>query len=481
MITPNIHLFRTREAGYLYDVNRNTILRIKKSVYDIINNIMINNIAMNEIIESQKEEYNDIVDLINKGFLSSNKPTKIRHPMDETLVYSLSNKLWLMILQVTQQCNLRCKYCVYSGNYENRSHSSKRMSFETAKKCIDFLIKHSKDNSGIAIGFYGGEPLTEFNLIRTCIEYTEKQAEGKKILFTITTNATLLNDDIVKYFIEHKVSLVVSLDGPSEIHNKNRRYAVDNSGTFDKIMENLKNLKNKFPDYFRMVSFNTVLDYQSDFGCINDFFMNYETINESFLRVTSICDAYSKKPIQSSIDFSTKANYEYFKLLISKIGRLDDKFVSKLVKEYYSDIRSMYERLKPTDNLPETMHSSGPCIPGVTRLFINTDGNMYPCEKVSEESSAMCIGNIDRGFDIPKIRKLLNIGQLTETKCMNCWALRFCNICAKTSDEFTELSAQKRISECSKVHNSIEGKMKDICTLQEFGTFIGNDLIEFVI
>ena len=46
-------------------------------------------------------------------------------------------------MQVTQNCNLRCKYCVYSGSYSNRVHSNKRMSFETAKSAIDFLYAHS--------------------------------------------------------------------------------------------------------------------------------------------------------------------------------------------------------------------------------------------------------------------------------------------------------------------------------------------------
>lgn len=62
------------------------------------------------------------------------------HPMDATLEYSLERCIGTVALQVTQGCNLRCKYCAYSGNYDNRVHSGKRISKETAFKAIDFLL-----------------------------------------------------------------------------------------------------------------------------------------------------------------------------------------------------------------------------------------------------------------------------------------------------------------------------------------------------
>ena len=64
----------------------------------------------------------------------------------------------MMTLQVTQNCNLRCSYCPYSGGYEQRSHNNQRMSFDIAKKSMDFFIAHSEDQPEINLGFYGGEP-----------------------------------------------------------------------------------------------------------------------------------------------------------------------------------------------------------------------------------------------------------------------------------------------------------------------------------
>ena len=68
-------------------------------------------------------------------------------------------------------------------------------------------------------------------------------------------------------------------------------------------------------------------------------------------------------------------------------------------------------------------HHSGPCVPGIQRLFVDVEGNLYPCERVSEASKAVRMGHIDTGFDIDKARALLNIGKLTEKECKQCFVL----------------------------------------------------------
>ena len=58
------------------------------------------------------------------------------------------------------------------------------------------------------IGFYGGEPLLEFPLLKKAVEYSEQQFEGKKLTFNITTNGTLLNDEMIYFFQEHDVWMI---------------------------------------------------------------------------------------------------------------------------------------------------------------------------------------------------------------------------------------------------------------------------------
>lgn len=87
------------------------------------------------------------------------------------------------------------------------------------------------------IGFYGGEPLLAFSLIRKIVEYAETVFLGKEIKFFITTNATLLTEEISKFLLDHNFRVTFSIDGPKKVHDQNRIFP-DGRGTFDKVMEN---------------------------------------------------------------------------------------------------------------------------------------------------------------------------------------------------------------------------------------------------
>ncbi|MDQ0089909.1 uncharacterized protein J2T12_003322 [Paenibacillus anaericanus] len=463
---PFIFLFRTPGCYYVYDVNTNIIVMIDKETFEVLEDVL------NDKIESEEyfKEYDGIATLINKGFLSANKIKQIEHSESRTLLYTLNNKVSKITLQVTQQCNLRCKYCVYSGSYMNRDHSAQIMTFEMASKGINFLIDHSMDLSQINIGFYGGEPLLEFPLIKECIEYAETKAEGKRITFNITTNGTVLTDKIIEYLELHNVSLMISLDGPREVQDKNRRFASRDVGTFDKIISNLEAVKSKYPEYYKKISFNAVMDPQNDFNCSSEFFSSEEVLKDSFINASALNTEYSENELATPDSFIEKWSYEVFKLFLSKLGRLDEKWVSKLVNSHFDRIKvNMHEKRKPSNFLPETVHHGGPCIPGAQRLFMNVHGNFYPCERVSELSQAMNLGNVDEGFDIENARKLLNIGNLTENECKNCWNFRFCTLCAAACDNLNGLSREHKLTHCSGVTNSVEDMMKDYCTLLEFG------------
>ena len=154
------HLFKTYKNKYLYDVNTNALMLVSDECFEQI--VKYNDTGI----------VNDAVKkLQGQGYLRKRNNFIMENPETDGLKYSLENDLGTMALQVTQNCNLRCKYCVYSGNYENREHSSLRMSRETAYKAIDYLVEHSANSENLHLGFYGGEPLLEFELIKDCVEY----------------------------------------------------------------------------------------------------------------------------------------------------------------------------------------------------------------------------------------------------------------------------------------------------------------------
>lgn len=173
---------RTPQGCYIYDRSVDTIFAVPESEYTEFKQLRnCPDPCDSPIVQHYRQ----------RGLLRENNVKVIRHPSTDALPHYCSDCLSSMILQVTQQCNLRCKYCAYSGAYYNRTHNSARMSFETAKQAIDFLLARSHESDHVHVGFYGGEPLLEFDLIKRCVDYIKKSVEGRTVTFGITTNATL--------------------------------------------------------------------------------------------------------------------------------------------------------------------------------------------------------------------------------------------------------------------------------------------------
>ena len=136
---------------------------------------------------------------------------------------------------VTHRCNLSCVYC-YQKHDEQR-----RMSFDTAKKCINWIFHNIPDyaNNGVEIGFIGGEPLMEFDLLKSIFSYTCSTYSDIEHIFFATTNGTLLNDEMKEWFSAHRkfFTLGLSLDGAKETHDANRSNSFD-SIDFDFFLKN---------------------------------------------------------------------------------------------------------------------------------------------------------------------------------------------------------------------------------------------------
>ncbi|MFI3173127.1 MAG: radical SAM protein, partial [Eubacteriales bacterium] len=397
---PFIHLFQTSNGNYIYDVNTDSILAIGKDEYEYLCTIKTGK-KINDIPEHIKF-------LEEKGYLKEVPKRITEHPATELLEFHANNRIESIILQVTQNCNLRCSYCAYSGGYVNRVHNNKRMSRDIAKKGIDFLIKHSRDCDVVSIGFYGGEPLLEFELIKYCINYAIENIEDKVVKYNLTTNATLLNREIIEFFEKYDVNIMISLDGPEEIHNKNRRFADNNTGSYDAILERLQLIKDEYPKYFENnVHYNTVLA-TDNFSCINKF-LNKEDLFQNALFLSAFLNhANAKfKDIKSHTFFEENA-YAMFIGYLTILGKVKKENSSKLLQTSFNSIGNtrVGKKGKQRDRLPNKWHHGGPCVPGVMRLFINADGNFYPCEKVSEDFEEMIIGNLDEGFCFDRMKSI---------------------------------------------------------------------------
>lgn len=463
---PFIHLFKTSIGNYLYDVNTNKIISISQELFLFLTG---ENVELSENIEKEKTV------LKNAGYLKAKHVLKSEHRETDMLQFYYKNKVNYLILQVTQNCNMRCQYCIYSGNYKTRSHSNKIMTWDTAQKGLDFLLRNSRNEYELMVGFYGGEPLLNFSLIKKCVEYMERHSAGKKCKYVMTTNLTLLNDEIADYLIEKQFVLTVSIDGPEEIHDRNRRFAATNFGSFQKVLQNLQLLYNKDRVYYKKnVQFSTVMTSNDGFKKINDFFINYFLFEDADFNAVVVSNIYSKEQKRVSEKFIVEKRYVMMKIFLSKMGFLSEDSSKSISDDEINEMINTYIQLhkRSYQELPDRWHHGGPCIPGIKRLFLNADGNFYPCEKVCENDKNAVLGNVEEGIYLEKAKEMINIEQLMSQKCQHCWAYSYCKICvmqildAKLSDlDF----AQAMDIKCNSIKQAVENAMKDYTIIARKG------------
>jgi len=143
-------------------------------------------------------------------------------------------------LFLTQQCNLDCTYCYgHAGTYG----SAGRMSREIALRTIDWLLEQSGASKDVYITFFGGEPLLAFRLLTEVVAYAEEacRKRGKKLELDITTNGTLLDDEIIEFLKAHCFKVTVSFDGPKAIQDAQRPTA-SGGGSHDDVVPRLRRL-----------------------------------------------------------------------------------------------------------------------------------------------------------------------------------------------------------------------------------------------
>lgn len=476
MNKPIIQLFKTVNQYYMLDGVKCEILPISKESFWYLNEVL-----------SEKKEFaedklpnEELKLLLLKGYLATQSNVeKIQHAYTKYLHYFMQRKLSKITLQVTQNCNLRCKYCVYSEetNKKQRSHSQGDMSFETAKAAIDFLLARSIDSKNINISFYGGEPLLAFDLIKDVVAYSEKVFKGKKISYNMTSNGTLLDEEKIDFLIEHNFSLMISLDGSKEINDLNRVYP-DGSGTFDSVMEKIHFIQEKYPDLSEKLSISMVMDPSNDFDCINSIELDGKDFKPLNLNAAIIDTDYGyDSSLNYSEDYIWKFEYNIFLALMSYWGRYSIEKISSISR---SVVQRTLNDLHKFENSPAIKNCdvpSGPCIPGQMRLFSDINGNLFPCERVSETSEAMKIGSLKEGFDLEQIKYLLNFSQLTEKECKNCWAFRYCNQCAKKADDGTKgLSKELKLRNCRDSKAAVYGEVMQYLIIQEIPKYYGDQI-----
>ncbi|MCP2620190.1 radical SAM protein [Candidatus Aminicenantes bacterium AC-334-K16] len=472
---PFIKKIKTKKNYYIYDVSTNNILRVDKIVWELID--FVHEFSRDEILNRWKGKYeiNNIKKALNNIYIyiekenlfSTHLPREIKFSFSEDeIIRMLNTSLKQLTLETTQQCNLRCFYCVYSGKFPlERSHTSKFMDLKIAKHAIDYYLAHSQENDRPTITFYGGEPLLNFPLIEECVKYAQKNSK-KKIYFGITTNGTLLNEKMIKFLIDNDIGLTISLDGPKEIHDRYRRTIFGN-GTFDLILSNIEKIRNISSEYFSSHGgFNSVISPPFNLKKLKKFFDSLaESYPHSYLKISFV-----KREESVLFKHKFKSND-----LHNQLQKLKLAFKSNLIKEepnkspflralFESDILKIYKR-GIFDTLRDFYPPNGICIPGLRKLFVNVYGNFYICERLDNFHA---IGNISKGLDYEKILNLINnYSSLCKEVCLDCWLIRLCDLCFVSVISGKKFSMEKKRKKCEYQKKRFENTIKFCLELLE--------------
>ena len=179
---------------YLYDGTSSNIFEITENLYKNHQRIIS---ALNDgsivLTDDDQEDFKQLKEAVEEGVFLERESEALSYwfDLEKYIKKDIFQNVQLM-LGVTEICNMRCKYCIYGGHYENeRVHSNKIMTIETVKNAINYFIKSSKAPQK-AINFYGGEPFTNFKLIKEAVEMVKEKEPSMQIL--ITTNGLLLKE-----------------------------------------------------------------------------------------------------------------------------------------------------------------------------------------------------------------------------------------------------------------------------------------------
>lgn len=159
---------------------------------------------------------------------------------------------------VSGACNLRCRYCYYAGKERLLDIGTPVMSFDVLEAFIrQNLAMHGWD-AVVEFAWHGGEPtLAGVGFFREAVRLQEKYGQGRKILNTLQTNGTLLDEEFCAFFRENHFLLGVSVDGPPDCHNAYRRDG-DGAGSFDRTMRGIELLKRHGVPFNTLTAVNDV-------------------------------------------------------------------------------------------------------------------------------------------------------------------------------------------------------------------------------
>jgi His-Xaa-Ser system radical SAM maturase HxsB len=148
----------------------------------------------------------------------------------------ISNFTSLHMMVITLKCCNDCSYCQVSA--EDDDAQGFDMSPEVARRVVDYIFK--SPSPSIKIEFQGGEPTLNWNTLQETVLYAKQvnKKYQKHLDFVVCTNLVKVTEEQLQFFKKHGIHISTSLDGPRDLHDKNRLLR-SGGGTYDMFIKNL--------------------------------------------------------------------------------------------------------------------------------------------------------------------------------------------------------------------------------------------------
>ena len=409
-----IHKFKQGGKCFVLDVNTGAVHIVDELVYDLVDDNKLR--SKEELVadfgakygaDVVEEAYEELQELVAEGILyTEDQYEDIAHSSMDDRDY-----IKAVCLNIIHACNLRCKYC-FADEGEYNGHKGK-MSLETAKKAIDYVVKRSGPRKNIEIDLFGGEPTMMMDTIKEIIAYArENEAKwNKRIRFTMTTNATLLTDEMMDYMDKELENIILSIDGRKEVNDK-VRIRFDGKGSYDQILPNIKKMVAKRDK-------NKAHTVRGTFTRENlDFYEDVKMMVDEGFREISI------EPVVLEDGHPLALRKEDLPKIFESYDKLYDELVQKKAegKEY-----NFYHFKVDLNGGPCVYKRISGCGAGFEYVAITPQGEVYPCHQFvgKEEYKLGSIYDDSYNADLGMSFKKAHI--YNKPKCRNCWARFYCS------------------------------------------------------
>lgn len=315
-----------------------------------------------------------------------------------------------IMLVVTHQCNLRCRYCFVEKHPET-------MTIETAIDAVEYVLRNAEPGKTPSVNFFGGEPTLCWDSI---IVPLVERYEGR-LSFSMTTNGLLLNDERLKWMKDHDVGILFSIDGAKETQDYNRPYR-NMEGSFDDLEENIDLISK----YYQNVTFRSTAIPHTCEHIFENIMFAVDHGYQSFFVVPNVFEEWSDVK-WNTLAMEMRKFSDYY-IQCYRDGKKPINFST--LETAFSNIKRINRAISEKTYRP--LSCGKRCGLGCTGFVsVHPNGDIYGCQEMtSVERNDFYIGDIYNGIDDERLNALVSEfvpEEIEGDDCKHCKMNRICN------------------------------------------------------